>query len=188
MRKTEKTKQQSGAPAARRRGRSKVFAILALAAAVAAALAIGRQGTTMAQSDQSLFNRMEHSVKANEPSWKLVQKDERKGATENKYFTQDWALGEDEYVSTATYEFADEEAATKAIADFIKSPVSVPVRVDKVQGLGDEAYTIGDSPYGKKGAGTLVARRGNIMLRLDTSSLQAAKRFAKHMLKAVDDK
>src|ERR1044072_471307 len=128
MRKTEKRKQQGGAPAARRRGRSKVFAIIALAAAVPAALAIGRQGTTMAQNDQSLFNRMEHSVKANEPSWKLVQKDERKGATENKYFTQDWKLGEDDYVSTATYELADEEAAKEAMADFIKSPVSGPGR------------------------------------------------------------
>jgi hypothetical protein len=188
MRKTEKIKQQSGAPAARRRGRSKVLAILALAAAVAAALAVGRQLTTMAQSDQSLFNRMERTVKSNEPSWKLVLKDERKGATENKYFTQDWKLGEDEYVSTATYEYADEETAAKTLADFIKSPISSPVSIKKVQGLGDEAYAIGDSPYDKKGAGTLVARRGNIMIRLDSSSLKAAERFARHMLKAVDDK
>jgi hypothetical protein len=185
MRKTEKTTQRS-AEAPPRRGRSKVLALLALAAAVAAALAIGRQVTTMAQNDQSLFNRMEHSVKANEPSWKLVNKDERKGATENKYFTQDWALGEDEYVSTATYEYENEEAAAKTLAEFIKSPVSVPLKIEKVSGLGDEAYTMGDSPYRKKGAGTLVARRGNIMIRLDTSSLQAAKRFAKHMIKAVD--
>ena len=185
MRKTEK-KTQRGAAAAGRRGRSKVLALLALAAVLAAALAIGRQVTTMAQNDRSLFSRMENAVKANEPSWKLVTKDERKGAVENKYFTQDWALGEDEYVSTTTYEYADEATAAKTMADFIKRPASVPLKVESVPGLGDEAYTLGDSPYGKKGAGTLVARRGQFMVRLDASSLQAAKRFAKHMIKAVD--
>src|ERR1041384_2225070 len=133
MRKTEKRTQRSVKPTASRRGRSKLLAILALAAGVAAGLRVGRDGTTMAQSDQSLFNRMEHAVKANEPSWKLVQKDERKGATENKYFTQSWALGEDEYVSTATYEYADEEAAAKTMQDFIKSPIGAPVHIEKVQ-------------------------------------------------------
>lgn len=185
MRKTE-NRTKCGAAAPSRHGRSKVLALLALAAAVAAALAIGRQVTTMAQNDKSLFNRMENAVKAKEPSWKLVQKDERKGAGENKYFTQSWALGEDEYVSTATHEYENEEAAARTMAEFIKSPISVPVRIEKVQGLGDEAYTIGDSPYRKKGAGTLVVRRGNIMIRLDTSSLHAAKRFARHMLDELD--
>ena len=62
------------------------------------------------------------------------------------------------------------------------------MRVTKIHGLGEEAYTLGDSPYGRKGAGTLVARRGHVLLRLDTSSHEAAKRFAKHMLGEVDVK
>jgi hypothetical protein len=163
-----------------------VLVVLALAAALAALLVVGQQVKTMAQRDESLFDKMERAAKAKEPSWKLVKKDERKGAGENKYFTQSWALGEDEYVSTATHEYENEEAAAKTLAEFIKSPISVPVSIEKVQGLGDEAYTIGDSPYRKKGAGTLVVRHGKIMIRLDTSSLQAAKRFARHMLDELD--
>src|SRR5215211_6540106 len=127
MRKTEKRTQQSGAPASRRRGRSKVLAILALAAAVAAALAVGRQATTMAQNDGKLIDKFDHAVKAKEPSWKLVKKDERKGA-EQKYFTQDWGLGEDEFVETTTYEFADANEAARELADFIEQPTSVPLR------------------------------------------------------------
>jgi hypothetical protein len=105
-----------------------------------------------------------------------------------KYFTQEWGLGDDEYVSTTTYELADAEEAAREMSEFIHTPGSVPLRVNKVSGLGDEAYTLGDSPYGKKGAGTVVVRRGNIMIRLDSSSLQAAKRFARHMIDEVDPK
>jgi len=184
MNKTEKRTWKNGNSTARR-GRLLVLVILALAV-IAALTAVGRQVVTMAQKDESLFNKLERTVKAKEPSWKLVQKNERKGAQE-KYFTQDWGLG-DEYVSTITYERANAEDAAKAVAEIIHSPISAPVRITKVPGLGDEAYTIGDSPYGKKGAGTLIVRRDNIVLRLDTSSLQAAKRFARHMLDEIDAK
>jgi hypothetical protein len=185
MRKTEQKTQQNGAPAARRRVRLKVLAVLAFMVALAALLAAGQRVKTMAQKDESLFNRIERSVKAKEPSWKLVSKNERKGAVQ-KYFNHGWKLGNDEYVSARTREMADAETAEREMAQFIRTPGSVPLRVDKVQGLGDEAYTLGGSPYGKKGAGTLVVRRGNIYIRLDSSSLQAAKRFARHMLAAVD--
>jgi hypothetical protein len=142
------------------------------------------QVVTIAQKDESLFNRIVRAIEVKEPKWKLAMKDERRGA-EQKYFTHDWAMGE-EYVSTSTYQIIDSTQATKEIAEFIRSPVSVPVRITEVPGLGDEAYTIGDSPYGKKGAGTLVVRRVNIMIRLEASSLVTAKRFARHMLDEVD--
>lgn len=189
MRKTEKRKQQSGAPAAGRRGRSKVLAVIALAAAVVASIAIGRQATTtMAQNDGKLIDKFDRAVKSKEPSWKLVKKNERKGA-EQKYFTQDWGLGEDEYVETTTYEFADAGEAARELADFIKQPASVPVRRTLVPGLGDEAYAFdNEGTYGRKGAGTVVVRSGNVMIRLDSSSVQAAKRFARHMVNALDAK
>lgn len=188
MSKTENRKQRGSARAARRRVSPKVFVALALAAAFAALLAAGRQGTTtMAQKDESLFNRIERSVKVKEPSWKLRNKDERKGAVQ-KYFTHEWSIGDDEYVMTTTYEYENAEDAAREMMEFIRTPGSVPLTVTKVEGLGDEAYTLGDSPYGKKGAGTLVVRSGKFSIRLDSSSLQAAKRFARHMIDAVKDK
>jgi hypothetical protein len=60
------------------------------------------------------------------------------------------------------------------------------VRITKISGLGDEAYTIGDKQYSRKGSGTLAVRRGKIMIRLDASSLVTAERFARHMLVEVD--
>lgn len=123
-------------------------------------------------------------VKEKEPDWKLEQRDERKGA-ENKYFMHSWALDK-EYVSTTTYQMTDSNDAEKSMDEFLRSPVSAPVRIRKVEGLGDEAYTIGESPYGKPGSGTLILRRVNLLIRLDASTLETAKRFARHMLEAVD--
>lgn len=142
------------------------------------------QTVTIAQTDESLFNRIVRAIEVKEPDWKIVQKEERKGA-EQKFFNQGWTLG-DEYVSTTTYQMVDSTEATKSVAEFIRSPVSAPVRISKVPDLGDEAYTIGDSPYGRKGTGTLIVRRVNIMIRLDYSSPETGKRFAKHMLDEVD--
>ena len=168
----------------RHRGRSKLLSIARLAMVMLAALSPAALQMALAQNDESLFTKIEHVIKVKEPRWKLVSKDERKGAV-NKYFTQDWMLG-DEYVSTSTYEMIDSKEAAKVLAEFIQSPVSVPVRRTKVSGLGDEAYTIGDAQYSKKGSGTLVVRRGRIMIRLDSSSLVTAQRFAKHMVGEVD--
>jgi hypothetical protein len=92
----------------------------------------------------------------------------------------------DEYVSTTTYEMADSEEAAKSLAEFIRSPVSVPVRITKVPDLGDETYTMGDAQYGRKGSGTLVVRRGKYMIRLEASSLETARRFAGHMVVEID--
>jgi hypothetical protein len=142
------------------------------------------QTVATAQKEESLFSRIVRAIELKEPDWKIAQKEERKGA-EQKYYNQGWTQG-DEYVSTSTYQLTDSTAATKAMEEFIHSPVSAPVHIRKVPDLGDEAYTIGESPYGKKGAGTLVVRRVNIMIRLDASSLETAKRFAKHMLEEVD--
>jgi hypothetical protein len=159
-------------------------ALLILAMSCAVALAFRRQVVTTAQEYESLFVRIERAVKEKEPDWKLVQRDERKGA-EQKYFAHGWTLGE-EYVSTSTYQMTDATEAAREIAEFIRSPVSVPVRRTTVQGLGDEAYTSGEGPYGRKGSGTLIVRRVNLMIRLDASSLETAKRFARHMLDEVD--
>jgi hypothetical protein len=137
-----------------------------------------------AQEGESLFSRIELAVKEKEPDWKLVQRDERKG-TEHKYFSHGWTHGV-EYVSTSTYQMTDATEAVQSIEEFLRSPVSAPVRRWEVQGFGDQAYVIGDSPYGKKGVGTLMVRRVNILIRLDFSSLETAKRFAKHMLDEVD--
>lgn len=137
-----------------------------------------------AQEAESLFERIIRAVKEKEPDWKIAQRDERKGA-ENKYFAHGWTLG-DEYVSTSTHQITDSTQAIREMQDFLRSPVSAPVRRWRVEGLGDEAYCIGDSPYGKKGAGTLIVRRVNILIRLDASSLETAKRFARHMLDEVD--
>ena len=153
---------------------------------VLALLPLATLQPAMAQNDASLFSKFEQAIKVKEPSWTLATKDERKGAL-SKYFTQDWVL-KDEYVSTTTYEMNDPEEAAKALAEFMQSPVGVPVRRTKVSGLGDEAYTMGDAPYSKKGSGTLVVRRGRIMIRLDASSLVTAQRFAQHMLAEVDSR
>lgn len=145
----------------------------------------GRQAATRRQENESLLSRIERIVKEKEPDWKLEQKHERKGA-EHKYFMQGWTLGK-EYVSTTTYQMKDSTATAKAIVDSIRSPISVPVRITKIEGLGDEAYTLGEGPYGKKGSGTLILRRVNLLIRLDSSSLETAKRFARHMIEAVDE-
>ncbi|HEX8174268.1 MAG TPA: hypothetical protein VF543_04005 [Pyrinomonadaceae bacterium] len=163
----------------------------ALAIALLAALSVaalpraGRQAATRRQENESLLSRIERIVKEKEPDWKLEQKHERKGA-EHKYFMQGWTLGK-EYVSTTTYQMKDSTATAKAIVDSIRSPISVPVRITKIEGLGDEAYTLGEGPYGKKGSGTLILRRVNLLIRLDSSSLETAKRFARHMIEAVDE-
>lgn len=139
----------------------------------------------MAQdNDETLFARIERAIKMKEPEWELVTRDERKDAV-NKYFTLDWTLG-DEYLSTSTYEMIDSEEASRVTAEYVRSPISVTVSRDRVSGLGDEAYTLGEGPYGKKGSGTLIVRRGKIMIRLDASSLATAQRFARHMLEEVD--
>lgn len=147
----------------------------------------GQQVTAGTQEEdrESLFSKIERIVKEKEPDWKLEQKHERKGA-EHKYFMHGWTLDK-EYVSTTTYQLTDSTDAAKAIVDFIRAPVSVPVRVTRIEGLGDDAYTSGEGPYGKKGSGTLIVRRVNIIIRLDASSLETAKRFARHMLDAVDE-
>lgn len=142
------------------------------------------QVVTTAQEGESLFLRIDRAIKEKEPDWKLDQKHERKGA-EHKYFMHGWTLGQ-EYVSTTTFQMTDSTEAAKGIKDFIRSPVSVPVRITEVHGLGDEAYTSGEGPYGKKGSGTLIVRRVNLLIRLDASSLETAKRFARHMLEEVD--
>jgi hypothetical protein len=179
-----KIRKQGGA-VGRLFSRLRLSATISLAAVLAAAmLSSGRQLIALAQEDESLFARIERAVKEKEPDWKLAQKHERKGA-EHKYFMQGWTLGE-EYVSTTTYQMRDAADATKLMADFIRSPVSVPLRCTDVQGLGDEAYTLGDALYSKKGSGTLMVRRVNIIIRLDSSSLETAKRFARHMVDEVD--
>jgi len=164
--------------------RSKLLTIPALATAVLMALSPAALQLAMAQKDESLFSKIEHIIKLKEPRWELVNKNERKGAV-NKYFTQDWMLG-DEYISTTTYEMIDAEETAKELAEFIQSPTSVPVRRTRVSGLGDEAYTFGEGPYGKKGSGTLVVRRDRFMIRLEASSLVTAQRFARHMLAEAD--
>ena len=166
-----------------RKGWTKLPSITALVVVLAAS-SLAALKSAMAQKDESLFSRIEHAIKVKEPRWRLVNKNERKGAIV-KYFTQDWMLN-GEYVSTTTYEMRDAEQAARELAEFIKSPVSAPVRITKVAGLGDEAYTIGDGPYSKKGSGTVVVRSGKIMIRLDASSLVTGQRFAKHMLAEAD--
>jgi hypothetical protein len=177
------TQEQGGAGQAggRRFRRLGVSVIISLAAAI---LSSGQLVIALAQEGESLFARIERAVREKEPDWKLAQKHERKGA-EHKYFMHGWTLGE-EYVSTTTYQLTDATDATKLMADFKRSPVSVPLRYTDVQGLGDEAYTMGDALYSKKGSGTLMVRRVNIIIRLDSSSLETAKRFARHMLDEVD--
>lgn len=144
-----------------------------------------QQAAVRTQDNESLFSRIERIVKEREPDWKLQQRHERKGA-EHKYFMHGWTLDK-EYVSTTTYQMKDSTDASNSLEEFIRSPVSVPVRITKIEGLGDEAYTIGEGPYGKKGSGTLIVRRVNLLIRLDSSSLETAKRFVRHMLDAVDE-
>jgi len=135
-------------------------------------------------NDASLFARIERVIKLKEPDWELVIGDERKGAAD-KYFTLDWKK-DDEYVSTTTYEMIDSEDASRVIGEYFRAPISVPVRREQILGLGDEAYTLGEGPYGKKGSGTLIVRRGKMMIRLETSSLATAERFARHILEELD--
>jgi len=142
------------------------------------------QGESAGRKGETLFERIDRAVKAKEPRWKLLTKNERKGA-EQRYFTHEWGRG-DEYVQTTTYEYADAEEAARDLTEFLRTPGSAPTRVEKVPGLGDEAYAIGGPPYGRRGGGTVVARRGHVVIRLDTSSLLMAQRFARHMLAEVD--
>ena len=169
----------------RRYGGLRIVALTSLAAVLLMIAAPDRQQMiALAQDEESLFSRIERALKEKEPEWKLVQRDERKGAG-HKYFAHGWTRG-DEYMSTTTYQLMDTTDAVKSMAEFLRSPISVPVRQKEVPELGDEAYTIGESPYGKKGAGTLIVRRVNLMIRLDASSLETAKQFARHMLNEVD--
>jgi hypothetical protein len=168
----------------RRGGLARLRGLVALATIVLVASAPAILRSAKAQKEKSLFSRFEEAMSVKEPQWKLVTKNERIGAI-NKYFTQDWMLG-DEYVSTTTYEMTSPEEAAVSLIEFIRSPVSVPVRITQVPGLGTEAYTIGDAQYGRKGSGTLAVRRGKYMIRLDASSLTVAQRFAEHMVVEID--
>lgn len=157
----------------------KKLVVVFAAALLACAYALGGNNavvTTQAQEDPSVAGRIERKLKEKESRFKYQAR-----GTGGKAIKQQWRSGK-EFVTVTINEMESAEEAAQTL-QMVLGSVSMGV-VTKEINLGDEAYLIRSSPQvvqqGPRNVG-LEVRVGNVLLSINATSEQAAKRFAKHM-------
>jgi hypothetical protein len=132
--------------------------------------------TTQAQEDPSAAGRIERKLKEKEPRFKFQTR-----GTGGKAIKHQWRSGK-EFVTVSINEMESAEAA-RELLQMVVSSVSMGI-ITRELNLGDEAYLIKSSPQiiqqGPSNVG-LQMRVNKVLISINATSEQAAKRFAKHM-------
>lgn len=183
MPKSKKNSPKLDMPAAvRRNTRGLIFLLVGVI--LGTLIVVGQQGEPVTRNQIPVFDRLNNTIKAKEPKFKLTANSQH-NKQGHKYVLLGWQSGED-LVSTTTYEFSSPEEATDMMRKSLAAPRSVPVQTTKLTQLGDEAY-MSTSYYSKEGRTYLFLRKGNYFILMTASSQDLAKRFAKHMADEIEN-
>ena len=133
--------------------------------------------TVMPQDMQSLRRRSEEIVKAKNPAWKLVKKQERE-----KEITYLWGPEKADVILTVFYGASKQEAADRMRATLDRLSVG-PGK--ELAGIGDEAYfsknEINDS-------GVFRFRKANVYIEVIASSAKVAEDLANSLAREIQKK
>lgn len=132
--------------------------------------------STQAQEDPSVAGRVERRLREKEPRFKFQPR-----GTGGKAVKQQWRAGR-EFVTVTINEMESAEEAAQTLRMVLGS-VSMGV-VARELNLGDEAYLIRPSPQVVRQGPRNVAlevRLGHVLISINATSEQAARRFARHM-------
>jgi len=128
------------------------------------------------QDMASLRRKSEETVKAKNPQWKLITKQER-----GNQITYQWGTEKAEVTLTIFYGASTQEASekmTKAIDYLSVGPG------DKVRGFGDEAYLWKTPSNGYAG---IRFRKANVYFDLSASSITLVEDLARKLAKHVPE-
>lgn len=129
----------------------------------------------MAQDFQSLREGAENVIKARNPSWKLVRKEEM-----DKEVVYLWGPAKADIILSIFYGTSEQEAAEKMQISI--SHISVGPN-KKLTGLGDEAYL-----WSGKGIGIIRFRKSNVYIDLATPSVAMAEDLASKLAALIAGK
>lgn len=133
--------------------------------------------TVVAQDFPSLLKKAEDIVKAKNPGWKLVRKEER-----DKEVTYLWGPAKADVVLGIFYGASEQEAAEK----MERSLKFVSVGPDKkLAGIGDEAYLW--KSYGRS-IGIIRFRKSNVYIDLTAPSVAMAVDLARSIADLIPGK
>ncbi len=133
--------------------------------------------TVMPQDMRSLRRRSEEIVKAKNPAWKLIRKQERE-----KEITYLWGPEKADVILTVFYGASKQEAADRMRATLDSLSVG-PGK--EVAGIGDEAYFSRNEVYG---SGVVRFRKANVYIEVIASSAKVAEDLANKLAREIQKK
>ncbi|HEV7890823.1 MAG TPA: hypothetical protein VGP08_09300 [Pyrinomonadaceae bacterium] len=157
-----------------------------LALALLAGLVTAAGLHAAAQGNSGLGDKVERSLKAKDPSWRIQYKKKAGGNTR-----QMWAYGKDS-VTVSIVEEASAEQAAQALAASASSVKGAQAL--KEGGVGDEAYLIAadSTPNPERGeAAGVMFRKGNVLVYVNVRShgsgggAGVAQLFAQHVAEQI---
>ncbi|HZI20170.1 MAG TPA: hypothetical protein VEY09_16415 [Pyrinomonadaceae bacterium] len=131
-----------------------------------------------AQHSLSVPDRVERAIKEKEPSWNLVSVMVRKTKEENysyfrlKYEEQEVGIHMNEY-----------EVPTQISPNSLLT--AAPRERTLLKDIGDEAYLLSSSPYGRASRFDVVFRKGKVRISIEAGSAEVAKRIATYLADAL---
>lgn len=133
--------------------------------------------TVMSQDMPSLRRRSEEIVKAKNPNWKLIRKQERE-----KEITYLWGPEKADVILTVFYGASKQEAADRMKATLDRLSVG-PGK--EIAGFGDEAYFFKTET---NDSGVLRFRKGNVYVEVIASSAKIAEDLANSIAREIRKK
>ena len=134
--------------------------------------------------DSYLLSRIENAVKEKEPRWKLKKK---RASAQNKYTLYEWKSGKS-FAGAFVLIVPSRERAAEALKgltyDFEVHGLKMVI-TGAVPNLGDENYEWRDPDH--DGVAGVDFRRGAVVVHVKASSLEIAKRFARHIADVIPD-
>ena len=134
--------------------------------------------TVMPQDMRSLRRRSEEIVKAKNPAWKLIRKQERE-----KEITYLWGPEKADVILTVFYGASRQEAADRMKATL--DSLSVGPGNKERTGIGDEAYF---SKSKVNDSGVVRFRKANVYIEVIASSAKVAEDLANKLAREIQKK
>lgn len=133
----------------------------------------------MAQDFSSLLNKIENSVKSQEPDWKLIEKDLRE---KEVIYQWKWDSGKHGARVLIFYEASEKEAAEKMASSISRISVGPDA---KLNDLGDEAYLWKGQ---HSGFSIIRFRKSNVYIDVGAPSVNLVEKLARQIADLIPSK
>jgi hypothetical protein len=134
-----------------------------------------------AQDNEAVANKINQSIRQNEPKWKLVEQMVRK-TSEEDWVSQRWRQGKNE-ISLLIQQMASSEEAAESVEKSVDS-VNAGV-VQKLPGLADEAIMITREMRDRTFT-NIIIRKGNKIVYVRSYAQKDIKKFAEHVARQLE--